>query len=526
MLDGPEVKCDPLGTDLMSFERVDAGSELGPYRVTKRVASRERALFLAVGKASESVCLLELRADEVPALAPAKNIQHAHLARVHEILETDGPPLLVFDAVAGATLTERLQELGKKPTFAAVGTALRVSDALSHLHEVGAVHGFLHTDSVFVDPPERLGPILAFSPLPSDERTFHSPERGATGKPSVADDAWAVAGLLHQMLTGAPPPKAGYSTTEELAAAGVADKQLQTALLHGLHRDPATRSKDVRPLRRELARWFVEHAGEELFVQSEHSSHPPPLPPSSQAPSTTIGLSRSSATPPPPSAGKQRLVWLSAIGMLVGLGGTWALSQWLGRPQITVVEQPAAREEPTAASIDLSEVPVTGVEHTVELGKEASCVASYLPKGAFGRSPELGWLCEENNSLKGAKKLRHAIVAGAAKPNDPTDAMKLISRMGHYDMAAHAVIRAGCCIDAKPLTVFDPSPGCESLSELLSSIGRDVVSSEPVDETLGRYEEAIRCEFSKGRGAMLGRDAPPKADEGKAFRELLQSIAH
>ena len=511
----------------MSFERVDAGSELGPFRVTKRVASRGRALFQALPRASQkAVCLLELEPEEVSALTPAKGIQHAHLARVHEIFEQDGHALLVFDAIEGATLTERLAKVGKKSTFEAVGTALRVSDALSHLHEAGGVHGFLHTDSVFLDPPERLGPILAFSPLPSDERTFHSPERGATGKPSVADDAWAVAGLLHQMLTGDPPPKEGYASTEEIADAGVTDQQLQTALLHGLHRDPGIRSQDVRPLRRELARWFVEHAGEELFVQSERSSHPPPLPPSSRAPATNAGVELRATAPP--SAGKRRLIWLSAASVLVGLAGAWALSAWLGRPKVTLVERPAAAPAaPTATSIDLSEVPVTGAEHAAELDQTASCVASYLPKGAFDKSPDLAWLCSETDSSKGAQKLRTAIVAGAAKPSTvATDAMKLISRMGWYDMAAHAVIRAGCCIDAKPLTLPEPSPGCEPLGELLTGIGRDVVSSKPVDEALGRYDAAIRCEIGAGRGGAFGRKNPPAADEGRAFRDLLQSIEH
>jgi hypothetical protein len=470
--------------------------------------------------------LLELRPDEVAALEPAKRAEHAHLTRVHEILEHDGAMFLVFDAVDGTTLTERLAQIGKKSTVDAVGSALRVSDALSSLHEAGGVHGFLHTDSVWLDPPERLGPILAFAPVPSDERTFHSPERGETGKPSVADDAWAVAGLLHMMLTGAPPPKEGYSTEEELAAAGVEDPELQQALLHGLNRDPEQRSKDVRALKRELARWFVEHAGEEAGAHTHHSTQPPPLP---AGPERLKGPVVVSARPPAPRPRRPRVLVLAAVGTLVGLGGAWAFSAWLGRPRITTIERPvaAAAAAPARKPIDLLEVPVTGVEQQpVELDKTASCVAGYLPKGAFARSPDLSWLCDETDAQKGAGKLRVAIVTAAPKTAGPTDAMKLFARMTWYDLAAHAVIRTGCCIDAKPLTLPAPGTGCDAMADALNEVGREIVAGKSYDEPLKRFAGSIQCELNLGRSQTFGRAQRPPTGEEAAFREFLAAMVH
>lgn len=512
------------------LEGIESGAQLGKYRVEQCLGDGERALLRAVeADSGKNVCLIELEPDEVALLTPATRVKHAHLVRVLEVLEHGDRRFLVFEHVAGTTLTARLAEIGKKPTVEAVGSALRVSDALWHLHEAGGVHGFLHTDSVVLDPPERLGPVLTFAPVPSDERAFHSPERGESGEPSVADDAWAAAGLLHMMLTGKPPPKDGYETTEEIERAGVDNRELREALLHGLHRDATKRSRDVRPLKRELARWFVEHAGHDPGIP-HHSTQPPPLP-SSAAPPRSQPASRPASSrvpaPTPAKSRRARVLLLAAIGSLVGLGGAWAVSAFRG-PKVTLVERPvaSAAAAPLPRPIDLSDVAVTAEEQDVDLDKTASCVAGYLPKGAFAKSPDLSWLCEETDAQKGAQKLRVAVVTAAPKTGGPTDAMKLFSRITWYEMAVHAVVRAGCCIDAKPLTLPEPGQGCERMADALSEIGRDVVANKSYDEPLARFGAAIQCETNLGRGGLFGRTARPQPGEEAAFRELVDAIAH
>ena len=69
----------------------DRGRQLQLERNRQRIGHGERALFRAVVKDSgQSVCLLELRADEVPFFASAKRADHAHLARLHLSLGDDG----------------------------------------------------------------------------------------------------------------------------------------------------------------------------------------------------------------------------------------------------------------------------------------------------------------------------------------------------------------------------------------------------------------------------------------------------
>jgi serine/threonine protein kinase len=516
-----------------SLEGMDAGAELGKYRVEARLGSNERAYFSAASKdGGVAVCLVELQGDEVETYSAAakRKTEHAHLAQVLEVFSHDGVPLLVFEHVPGTTLTELLAEIGKKSEVEAVGAALRVSDALSTLHDAGGVHGFIHTDSVIVEPPERLSPVLTFAPIPSDERTFHSPERGETGKPSVADDSWAAAGLLFMMLTGSAPPKAGYTSVEELGAAGVEHPALREALLHGLNANPEVRSKDIRPLKRELARWFVEHAGEEAVLLGPHSTMPPPLPAGFK------GLSRQpepvavvAAARPVVAPRRPRFAVLAVVGTLVGLLGAWAISALRPKPPPEVAEATPTQAAPpeSAKAIDLSEVPVTGEEQkqAIELDKVSSCVANYLPKGAFGKSPDLTWMCTESDPNKGAQSLRVAIV-GSAPKGTLTDAMKLAARLGWYDMAAFAVVRAGCCEDPKPLATPEPGKGCDSVADSLHEIAKAVIAGRSYDEPFKKYTGAIHCELNQGKAPVLGRTQRPQPGEDSAFKEFVDAIAH
>ncbi|HET9952861.1 MAG TPA: hypothetical protein VFQ61_00075 [Polyangiaceae bacterium] len=525
---------------MASLEGIEAGTRLGPYRVEKRLAAEPRAFFQAINTDAPErpVCLLELRDDEVEAYASAaqRSTQHAHLARVLEVLREEGHALLVFEDAVGTTLTERLAERGKKPEVEAVGSALRIADALSTLHEAGCVHGFVHTDSVIVDPPERLGPVLKFAPIPAEERTFHSPERGETGKPSVADDAWAVAGLLHMMLTGNPPPKDGYAEKQELKAAGVSHEALAEALLHGLHRDAKVRSSDVRPLKRELARWFVEHAGEEPVLVGPHSTAPPPLP--------ELPLQVMAARAPLRVKRRPRFLMLATVGTLIGLVGAWGISALLAKREVRA-QRPSsvqAAPEPVATGgvtpvsasaagpkeIDLSEVPVTGEEQKhVELDKASSCVAGYLPKGAFGKSPDLTWLCEESNPAKGAEKLRAAVVSSAPR-GVVTDAMKLFARLGWYDMAAFAVVRAGCCEDVKPLRMHDDvGKSCtDKMPQALDEIAKEVIGGGNRAEALKRFNSSIQCEINQSHSLQIGRAQRFDPNEEAVFGEFVEAIAH
>ena len=479
-----------------------------------------RAVFRGKDSSTgEPVVLLELTAAEATALEKAKSVEHAHLERVLEIAKLGGDKhALIATHAEGETLEQRLAKVGKKEPVDAVRSALRIADALTALHEAGASHGFVDAGSVVLEPEHRSGPVLGFTPVPTDPPMPELPGRPSGAPPSPADDAWATGALFHRMLLGSVPPASGYSNEDEVL--GVSDPALKTALFHALASDPSVRSHDMRPLRRELARWFVDHAGEEPIAPGRHSREPPPLPPSLHAPAKSE-RPRTQVSIEPRRRSKRVLIFvLVAVGLGLVAG---SVASMLRPKRVEVIAVPSTPPVESASAIDLGDISVTGESEKLLGSKLAACVAGYLPEKAFEKAPELGTFCAETDPKKGAEKLRVAIVAGAPKGQGPTDAMKIFARLGWYEMAAFSVVRAGCCPDAKPIAVTDGRAEC-AMTEALKELGEAVTAVKPIDEPLKKYTAAIHCEVSKGGGRALGRDGPPKGGEDTAFLELVKRL--
>lgn len=459
------------------------------------------------------VVLVPVAVEREKTLMPLLDVHHAHLAPLVALEPLGDRFVAVAAAVEGETLAERLEAIGKKPAVDAVRSALRLADALAHVHEAGGVHGWINPHAVVVEPEEGERPQLVLGVR--TDQALRTPERAPEGTPSIADDTWATAALLHWMLTGEPPPRDGYADEAALEKAGVADPVLRAALFHTLTASRPDRQSDLRPLRRELARWFVDHAGEEPVAPSHHPTAPPPLP-ASVRPSRRVS---SKISVPPPPKGK---VGTFAIGAVV-LGAGVGIALTFLRPkrvQIVPVPEKQAAPPPTASALELGEVPVTG-ENDVRLGsKLATCVAGYLPKGTFGKTPDVSWLCPETDPRDGADKL-HAAVVSAAPKGTVTEAMKIFSRIGWYAMPAFAVVRAGCCPDAQPLAL--PEERC-AMSAALRDVGEAVVAAKDVTEPLKKYTDSIHCELNRGGAKMLRRADRPQGGEDTAFLELVKPL--
>ncbi len=511
--------------------RVAIGDVLGTkYRVDADVEGARDAFAGSTADGSASVLIFKLTPEAANAIQRAKGIEHIHLARLLDIIEHDGETYAVAERLPGLTLAERLDDIGKKEPVDAVRYALRIADALSSLHEAGACHGSIHPRGILIQVEGHAAPVLGY--FPADDGSFRSPERGTQDPPTESDDAWGAAALLHKMLLGSAPPRDGYLSESDVSEAGVQDAALCSALAHALHRDPDERSRDVRPLKRELARWFVEHAGEEPPSPGPHSTSPPPLPPHQR----TLGGTTTSAPPAarlrprsePPRSVARRILPLAVGGIVVGLLGGWVFNAL--RPKPVVVESKVVASAPAAPAsekpIDLGEVPVTGESDKAlaATDKVSSCVIGYMPKDSFATAPDFSSLCEQTDPRAGADKLRVAIVASAPKTGVVTDAQKLFSRMGWYDMAAFAVVRAGCCPDAKPLELPAASKSCDDMTEALQEVGKEVVATHPVEDALKKYTAAVHCEVKLGRGAAFRKAEPPAGGEDTAFLELVKGL--
>ena len=509
------------------------------FEIGEAVAGeRLRRAFLGRDKQDSSpVLIVELTSEDVPRFERIRAVTHAHLARVIDVLTTEAGGVLIAEHAGGASLNELLQQIVRKTSVDAVRSALRIADAVSALHAHGAAHGWLDPSTVIPEPQGHPHPLVTWLPPLRESSLFRSESRAEAAAPSEGDDTWAVTALLHLMLAGEPPPAGGIDASDKLLETEIADEALRTALKHGLSSKADERAPDLRPLKRELARWFVEHAGEETSHSGHPHSRPPPLPPgTSSSPPTAYAsvmpLSQgnvpavASSTPPTAARAPRRLLAVLGAALVVGLAAAWAVSAIRSRPRVQVVEVAApGAAEPSAQDkeIALNEIPVTGQSNQVTGDKMATCVAGYLPKGAFAKQPDVSWMCTELDPREGGVKLRVAVVQGAPV-GAPTEAMKLFSRLGWYEMAAFAVIRAGCCADAEAITLPDPSPNCKRMDEPLRELGQAVIAGQNHEAGLKGFNDAIHCELNAGRAAVYKRAGRPQGGEDSAFQELVKVI--
>ena len=223
----------------------------------------------------------------------------------------------------------------------------------------------------------------------------------------------------------------------------------------------------------------------------------------------------------------RRALPLAVGGIALGLLGEWVFNHLRPKPEAAVVPRAVVPQAPASEKpIDLGEVPVTG-ESDKTVGatdKLSSCVMGYMPKDTFASAPDFSRVCDQTDPRLGADQLRVAIVASAPKGNSPTEAQKIFSRIGWYDMAAFAVVRAGCCPDAEPLTLPEPGKNCGDMAEALRSVGQEVVSNHPAEEPLKKYTAAIHCELNLGRGPVFRKRERPAGGEDSAFLELVKAL--
>ena len=512
------------------------------FRVENAVPFPEaRTAFIATDIASDDRVLAfdaELAAGD--ALRAGVGIHHKHLATVRGLVAHGTSDVLLSDYVPGLTVEAFADGTPRLSRVDTVRFMLRALDALQALHHAGAVHGFLRPACIVLEPEGRPRPVVTFAPPTLQTSPYHSPERGASGPPSVADDSWAAGALLFRLLTGRDLPTAGVASADELTLAGLDDEILREALVHALASDQTQRSVDLQPLRRELARWFAEHAGDDAGHSSMSLHTPPPLPatasappassrlmdvPPTSSPSGAPGLSTSMRSPPARSR-KGLMLGLAGAAAVVGLGAAWGVSALRAKPTVKTVAIAAspAGGAPTTTAVSLGEVAVTGDTEGDGGGNLlASCVTNHLPKDSFRKQPDVSWLCGETDPRAGGEKLRVAVVQGAAG-GAPTDAMKVMSRIGWYEMPLFAVARESCCSEPKALELPEPSPGCDPMVKTLGAVSKSVAARQNIDESLASFEKAARCEVDAKKASLYRRTAAPTAAEQAAFKELLERV--
>jgi Tol biopolymer transport system component len=216
-------------------------------------------------------------------------LNHANIAQVYGLEQTDGQSAIVMELVEGPTLADRIEQ-GPVPADEALGIAMQIAEALEAAHERGIVHRDLKPANIKLRPDGAIK-VLDFgiakavspeldqsgaSPIMTTPATqlgvilgtaaYMSPEQ-ARGKPvDQRTDIWAFGCVLYEMLTG-QLAFGGEDVAVTLARVIANDTDLdslpasispavQRTIELCLRKDPRKRVADIRDVKLALAGEF------------------------------------------------------------------------------------------------------------------------------------------------------------------------------------------------------------------------------------------------------------------------------
>lgn len=218
-----------VGTQLGSFEITGTLGQGGMgevYRATDTKLGREVAIKTLPASLADDPDRLARFEREAKLLA---TLNHAHIATVHTLDQTDGTLYIAMELVEGESLEARLKA-GPIPLEQALTYGLQIASALEAAHEKGVVHRDLKPANIMITPEGMIkvldfGLAKAFAGNPSEASPAHSPALsvamtqaglvlGTAGYMSpeqasgqAADqraDVWAFGVVMYEMLTGQP----------------------------------------------------------------------------------------------------------------------------------------------------------------------------------------------------------------------------------------------------------------------------------------------------------------------------------
>ena len=260
----------------------------------------------------------------------------------------DGVPYIIMELLAGESLGQRLDRVGRIDAGQAVKMAVQAISALAAAHAAGIVHRDLKPDNLFVVAPNRAtaagaGEVikvldfgiakmkrdLTNSPLTSTGAlmgtpVYMSPEqcRGVPGEVDHRTDIYSMGIILYQMLCGRPP-----FTSEGLgdilvshltrapqplrALAPEVPARVERAVLAALEKD-----KEKRPPTMEAFQELLLAGGE-----NEKSLAPTMLAPpdrSTWPPAASPPLNPPAGTPPATAAAREPTTFRASAGEVYG----------------------------------------------------------------------------------------------------------------------------------------------------------------------------------------------------------------
>ena len=212
-----------------TFERLQSALA-GRYAIERELGHGAMAtVFLAQDvKHRRLVALKVLRPDVAATVGPerfvreidiAAHLTHPHILALHDSGSAAGFLYYVMPFIEGDTLRERLTRETRLPAPESLQIAAEVAEALDYAHSRGVVHRDIKPENILLAGghavvadfgiahavSEAGGDTLTATGMTLGTPTYMSPEQAAGATVDGRSDQYALACVVYEMLSGAPP---------------------------------------------------------------------------------------------------------------------------------------------------------------------------------------------------------------------------------------------------------------------------------------------------------------------------------
>jgi eukaryotic-like serine/threonine-protein kinase len=147
----------------------------------------------------------------------AGRLNHPNAVAVHDLVVSDGVPLVVMEYVKGESLGARIRERGPLPPAEAARLIADVAGALAAAHAAGIVHRDVKPDNVLIGQDGTVKLVdfgiakasedagLTQTGMTIGTPSYIAPEVARGGVPAPSADIWSLATTLYTAVEGHPP---------------------------------------------------------------------------------------------------------------------------------------------------------------------------------------------------------------------------------------------------------------------------------------------------------------------------------